>query len=144
MASVILATETLAGPGVLDESVRRIGAERVVFGLDLRDGRTRVADGSGWGDDDPVGRALSAGVRRVLVIDVARVGTGSGVGTFGLARALRKRFGPIEVTVGGGVASLSDLHAARDAGASAVLVGSALHDGRLTAEDLGLLTGRAD
>jgi phosphoribosylformimino-5-aminoimidazole carboxamide ribotide isomerase len=139
VSSLILATESLPNPGLLSEAIRRFGAARVIFGLDLKDGQPMLAEGSRWvkrGALDLVETALSAGARRVLLLDVARVGSSRGVGTLALLETLRRRFGRIDVAVGGGVASLPDITAAADAGASAVLVGSALHDGRITGEDL--------
>lgn len=40
----------------------------------------------------------------------------------------------------GGIRDITDLHAARAAGASGVLVASALHDGRISAADLAVFS----
>jgi phosphoribosylformimino-5-aminoimidazole carboxamide ribotide isomerase len=49
---------------------------------------------------------------------------------------IAKDYPAIEVVAGGGVAGVGDLVAISRAGASAVLVASAFHDGRLRREDL--------
>jgi phosphoribosylformimino-5-aminoimidazole carboxamide ribotide isomerase len=71
-----------------------------------------------------------------LLLDLARVGTGKGTGTMTLLKRLRAEDSDLEITVGGGVSHGAELLALEKAGADAVLVGSALHDGRLGVADL--------
>lgn len=135
---VVAGLETLGGPEVLEEIVRRFGPERVAFSLDLRAGRPMVPTPATWGTDEPrdlAGLAIAAGVRRLILLDLARVGTGAGVGTEPLLEAIHADHPGVEVVVGGGVAGPGDLRRLEDAGASAALVGSALHDGRIGADD---------
>jgi phosphoribosylformimino-5-aminoimidazole carboxamide ribotide isomerase len=75
----------------------------------------------------------------MIVLDLAQVGMGQGVGTLPLCRELRCLDADLQIIGGGGVRSLADLRSLSAAGASAALVASALHDGRLMpAECLGL------
>jgi len=134
VARVIVGLETVTGPEALGEIVAAAGADRVAFSLDLRDGRPLVPTRATWGTDDPgaiVDRAVAEGVRTVIRLDLARVGTGRGVGE-GEERCPP---GP-EWVIGGGVAGPGDLPPLARRGYSAVLVGSALHDGRIGAGDL--------
>jgi phosphoribosylformimino-5-aminoimidazole carboxamide ribotide isomerase len=137
--SVVLALETLDGPEALGRCVAAVGPA-AVWSLDLRDGRPLVAPGADWGTHDPLtlaDRAVARGVRRAIVLDLARVGTGTGVAaTAGLVARLRARHPAVAWAVGGGVAGEADLEALARAGAVAALVGSALHDGRLGASAL--------
>ena len=147
LATVVAGLETIRGPAALAAVVSEAGPERVVFSLDLRGGRPIVAEGAEWGTSDPralAESALRAGVRRLLLLDLARVGTGRGVGTLGLVSELRKAHPGLEIAVGGGVASVADLPPLGEAGASAVLVGSALHDGRISKADLDGRASRDD
>ncbi len=131
---VVLGLETLDGPEALAEVVDRHGPNRLVFSLDLRDGRPLIDTALAWGTSDPrrlVDAVVATGVRRVLLLDLARVGTGQGVGTLTLLAELRTGHSALEWIVGGGVRGPNDLAALSRAGASAVLVGSALHDGRI-------------
>jgi phosphoribosylformimino-5-aminoimidazole carboxamide ribotide isomerase len=135
---LVLGLETLAGPEELRAAVAQGHPDRLAFSLDLRDGRPLVAAGVDWGTDDPyrlAAVALECGLRRLIVLDLARVGTGRGVGTVSLLRALRRRHPGLELVAGGGIAGPGDLAALEDAGASAALVASALHDGRLDLRD---------
>jgi phosphoribosylformimino-5-aminoimidazole carboxamide ribotide isomerase len=139
ITSVVAATETLSGPSGLFEIIERIGPDNVVFGLDLRNGVPLTATGAGWRDTRPealVEEALNTGVARILLLDLARVGSGRGVGTLGLVNILRRSRPRIEIVVGGGVSGLNEILAARDAGADGVLIASALHDGRIGADEL--------
>ncbi len=136
---VVVGLETVAGPQALGEIVRALG-ERLVFSLDLRDGaplRER-----GWREADAwsiASGAVALGVRRLLVLDLARVGVGGGTGTEALCARLAATFPEVEVSAGGGVRGLADLQRLAAAGVRAALVASALHDGTLTRADLALI-----
>jgi phosphoribosylformimino-5-aminoimidazole carboxamide ribotide isomerase len=137
--SLVAGLETVRGPRELGEIVKRAGAEQVIFSLDLFDGRPRAAPGSGWGSNDPcelARQAIALGVRQVLLLDLARVGTGRGPGTEGLLTRIRETEPQVRLSVGGGIARIEDVLALKHAGAAAVLVGSALHDGRIGAREL--------
>lgn len=134
-SAVVAATETLRSTDELRAVLAAIGPERVILSLDLRNGRL-VGDVSVWGDaDNPataVATAVGYGVRRVIVLDLARVGTGIGIGTEVLCGKLRAAFPDVELIAGGGVRTWGDVERAAKAGANAVLVASGLHDGTLT------------
>ena len=109
-----------------------------VFSLDLRDGEL-MGDWARWGAQhsrDALGVARSAvarGFAELIVLDVARVGTGTGTGTESLLRAIRAAFPSLPLIAGGGVRTWADVERLGEAGATGVLVASALHDGTLTA-----------
>jgi phosphoribosylformimino-5-aminoimidazole carboxamide ribotide isomerase len=133
IARVIVGLESLARREALAELLTLIGRERLVFSLDLRHGRpiTRVSE---WRDRDPVEIARDVfdfGVRSMVVLDLARVGVGAGVGTEALARSLRTMQPAVELIGGGGVRGADDLRSLAAAGYDAALVASALHDGRV-------------
>jgi phosphoribosylformimino-5-aminoimidazole carboxamide ribotide isomerase len=135
--SVVVGLETAAGPEVLADAVREL-ERRLVFSLDLRDG-VPLGEVSAWDttDAESIARqAVQVGVGRVLVLDLARVGVGSGPGSRALCRCLVAELPHVEVSVGGGVRGRDDLDQLRMDGLHAVLVASALHDGSLRREDL--------
>jgi phosphoribosylformimino-5-aminoimidazole carboxamide ribotide isomerase len=136
---LVLGLETLRGPAALADLVAHFSADRLVFGLDLRVGQPVTADRSAWGTDDPrllAAQAVAVGLRRILVLDLSRVGTGSGVGTVPLIRRLRTAHPDCELIVGGGVRGVCDLIALKAADVAAVLVASALHDGRIGRKEI--------
>jgi phosphoribosylformimino-5-aminoimidazole carboxamide ribotide isomerase len=131
---VVAPLETLPGPEALAAIVSAAGASRVVFSLDLRAGAL-LGERGAWPAEDAEGVAREAsrrGARRILVLDLARVGSGAGPGHLDLIRALRSGLPDIEILAGGGVRSVDDLRALEEAGAGAALVASALHDGAIT------------
>jgi phosphoribosylformimino-5-aminoimidazole carboxamide ribotide isomerase len=137
--TIVAGLESVSGPEELREVVEQLGAERVVFSLDLFDGRPRIAAPAAWGTEDPralVRKAIACGIYHVLILDLARVGTGRGPGTQHLMMRIRQDHAAVRLIVGGGISGVDDIVALRQAGASAVLVGSALHDGRIGVREL--------
>jgi phosphoribosylformimino-5-aminoimidazole carboxamide ribotide isomerase len=124
----IVGTESLR-PGAID----RADGSPWVLSVDLRDGRLISPRPELAGHEAAAAAplAITLGVREVLVIDLARVGSGSGpplhaVGT--LAAALPG----VAIYAGGGVRDDDDLRALEAAGATGALVATALHEGRIT------------
>lgn len=116
---VVAGLETLAGPHVLAE----LAGVRSAFSLDLRAG-VPLTGGDAW---RAAAEAIEAGARRVLVLDLARVGGGAGTGTEDLCARLAAAYPGVEVWAGGGVRGREDLDRLRDAGVRAVLAATALH-----------------
>jgi phosphoribosylformimino-5-aminoimidazole carboxamide ribotide isomerase len=134
-ARVVVALETLADFGALREVCGAIGADRVAFSLDLRDGRpVRAPDTTipAEAPDAIAARARDAGAGAVIVIDVGRVGTGSGL-DFELLGRVRAATPELTLFAGGGVRGADDLLRLADVGCDGALVATALHDGRIGA-----------
>jgi phosphoribosylformimino-5-aminoimidazole carboxamide ribotide isomerase len=141
--TIVVGLETVRGPAELAEIVDLVSAEKVIFSLDLFNGRPLMAAPRAWATEDPrelVRIAIEQGVRHVLVLDLSRVGTGRGLGTEGLLARIREAHPGICFSVGGGISTMDEVNALRAAGAHAVLVGSALHDGRIGYPQLARLT----
>ncbi len=104
----------------------------VLLSVDLRDGRLISQDRELAGRDPsaaaPLARAL--GVRELLVIDLARVGSGSGPPLEAVAE-LAIALPGVAIYAGGGVRDDADLRALESAGAAGALVATALHEGRV-------------
>lgn len=137
---LVVGLETVACPGVVADLCRVFG-DRVVFSLDLKDGAP-LGDLSAWERGDAAGiaaQAVGLGVRQLIVLDLARVGGDGGTGTEDLCRGLASRHPGVEVVAGGGVRDVTDVRRLRECGAAGVLVASALHDGRITREQVAAL-----
>jgi HisA/HisF family protein len=124
----IIGTESLDAGAAGD-----IDAPPPVLSVDLRDGKLISPRPELAGRDAPAAAplAIALGVRELLVIDLARVGSGSGPPLEGVA-ALAAALPGIEIYAGGGVRNDRDLRALADAGASGALVATALHEGLIT------------
>ncbi len=139
VAGVVAGLESVPSPGTLGEIFEIVGRERLVFSLDLKSGQPH-ADSPGWrglGAWDIAQAALAIGVRRMIVLDLARVGMDGGVGTEDLCRRLRAADPEVEIIAGGGLRDATDLRSLSTAGCDGALVASALHDGRLSVSDVG-------
>ena len=137
VARNVVGTESLgAGGADTDGEPEAAGTPRRMLSVDLRDGRLisprPELDGRDPAAAAPLATAL--GVREVLVIDVARVGSGAGPpldAVAQLARALPGR----EIYAGGGVRDEADLRALESVGAAGALVATALHEGHVGVHD---------
>jgi phosphoribosylformimino-5-aminoimidazole carboxamide ribotide isomerase len=137
--SIVIGLETVQGPDAVRAILARAGPDRVVVSLDLFEGVPLFPTGANWRSVDPqrLCHELSdLGVLRFILLDLSRVGTGRGPATAELLAAVRLNFPELELTVGGGIAGVEDVLELLSSGASSVLVGSALHDGRLGTREL--------
>lgn len=129
VARNVVGTESL-GPGAhLEPSA----GPPLVLSVDLRHGRLISPDPALAGLEPavavPLARELA--VREMLVIDLARVGSGSGPPLDAVAQ-LAHALPEVAIYAGGGVRDDADLRALEAAGAAGALVATALHEGRLT------------
>lgn len=135
-SKVIVGLETLSGLADLRKIVQGVGGERVIFSLDLKDGKPIHRGLERIANRDNVGlelgaRAAEAGCAGVLVLDISAVGSAAGPRSLDLIDAFKRLLG-VRVYSGGGVRSEDDLRILESAGCDAVLVGTALHDGAIT------------
>jgi phosphoribosylformimino-5-aminoimidazole carboxamide ribotide isomerase len=138
VAKVIAGLETISEPDTLRGMVRAIGSDRMVFSLDMKDGQP-LCDPARWRTTDALeiaDRAVGEGISQLVLLDLARVGVGSGVGTEEICHQLRCRYPALQITAGGGVRGADDVRNLCKHGVDTVLVASALHDGRLTPEQV--------
>jgi phosphoribosylformimino-5-aminoimidazole carboxamide ribotide isomerase len=136
-AQVIVGLETLRSWRALDEICAAVDPRRVGFSLDLRDGTPLGNRGvsGGVSADTVAARAAEAGAGAIILIDLARVGTGAGI-DMALVGRIRETASHTALLAGGGVRGVDDLARLADAGCDGALVATALHDGRISAGDV--------
>jgi phosphoribosylformimino-5-aminoimidazole carboxamide ribotide isomerase len=144
-ARVVVGLETLLGPEGLTDVQRVAGSGRLTFSLDLRHGAPLVAPTARWPQSvvcpvDFARLAADRGADAIIVLDLARVGMGTGL-DLALLDAVRRAVPDVLLLAGGGVGGAEDLASLSAAGCDGVLVASALHDGRITAEDVHIAYG---
>jgi phosphoribosylformimino-5-aminoimidazole carboxamide ribotide isomerase len=140
---VILGSAAAKQPALVHEACRAHPG-RIAVGIDARDGRVAV---EGWAETSTLGvvemaqRFEHAGVAAIIYTDIARDGMLGGLDLAGTVALASQVATP--VIASGGVGSLEDLAALRDAataGIEGVIIGTALYDGRVDpAAALGLL-----
>jgi len=132
---LVIGLESLESPADLAD-IQQLCDRRAIFSLDMLAGQplTKIDAWKLLSPTEIAAQAISHGTNRLIILDLADVGESAGTRTLQLCRDLQKNHPHIELIAGGGVRNLDDLTALADAGASAALVASALHDGRLTPE----------
>lgn len=135
-ATLVVGLETLPSFDALAE-VCAHSQSPVAFSLDLRAGVPMTGDAaSNARTPEAIARqAAEAGAASIIVLDVARVGVGGGP-DMGMLRRIRAAVPDIPLLAGGGVRDPGDLRELAQLGCTGALVATALHDGRLTAEDV--------
>jgi len=129
---VVLGTAAVEEPAI----VERLAADHpdgVVVSLDASQGEVVVegwTEGTGLDPAEAARRYADLGVAAVLFTDVDREGRMDGVRIEAVRRVVAAT--DVPVIASGGVASLADVEALADAGAAAVVVGTALYEGEFT------------
>jgi HisA/HisF family protein len=132
VARNVVGTESLA-PDTTGDRPAGARSAPLMLSVDLRDGRL-ISPRPELAGREPAAAAPLAtalGVRELLVIDLARVGSGSGPPLRAVAR-LAAALPGLAIYAGGGVRDNDDLRALESAGATGALVATALHEGRVT------------
>jgi phosphoribosylformimino-5-aminoimidazole carboxamide ribotide isomerase len=130
---IIVGLESLESVDELEAMRQHVGAECLVFSLDLRHGEP-MTQPFAWPElsaEAIAHRAMEAGVAGMIVLDLAAVGGYGGPATIGLCERLRAAWPKLEIISGGGVRNADDLRKFAAAGCDYTLVASALHDGRI-------------
>ena len=130
---VVLGTIAVEDPDLVAEACVRFGPERVVVGIDARDGMVAVR---GWRESSTrtsieVATGLaSSGVTRFVHTDIARDGTLEGPNL----EAMAAFAGAMDAAViaSGGVSNADDVRALTETGVEGVIIGRALYTGALT------------
>jgi phosphoribosylformimino-5-aminoimidazole carboxamide ribotide isomerase len=136
---IIAPLETLPDPAALERIVEAAGAERVVFSLDQKHG-SLLGDRAGWPHPDAKSVAHEAhhrGARKLLLLDLGRVGSQAGPAPVSLLQTLARELPGVSLFCGGGIRSREDLRILEAAGAEGALVATAFHRGAITRDDLG-------
>lgn len=116
----------------LTESILSVFGEKIVCGLDVKDGKVAIR---GWKDTaaqtpEELGRSLyEKGARYFLYTDVSRDGmlTGANVrATAALQEALNAN-----VIASGGIASIDDIYAINEAGIYGAIIGKAYYENKI-------------
>jgi phosphoribosylformimino-5-aminoimidazole carboxamide ribotide isomerase len=133
---VIFGTAAVDNPEMVQQAVSDFGTERIVVGIDARQGQVQVR---GWVQDAKInsmtlaGRLSDYGVTMIVVTDISRDGMGQGV-NLALARNIEQQTG-LAVIASGGVTSLKDVRRAHQAGLQGIIIGRALYEGQFTLEE---------
>ncbi len=138
----VVGAETLFSTDELWKIPAHLDPARLVFSLDMRAGKvvSRNPDLAAMPVFDLLNQLQSAGWREIILLDLARVGSGEGTDCQ-LASEARKHFPALSLLAGGGVAGMDELFRLKAAGIAGALMATALHDGSVAAGQLSSFSG---
>lgn len=120
--------------------IERFGAEKIVLGADVRNGKISI---NGWKEDsaDDLMPFLQfyaeKGIKNVLCTEISKDGTLAGP-AIELYKEIMQQFPDFHLIASGGVSSNEDIEALDEAGIPAVVFGKAFYEGRIDISKLNL------
>jgi phosphoribosylformimino-5-aminoimidazole carboxamide ribotide isomerase len=142
VSKVIIGTETLPNLVFVKETIESFGSDRVVVSLDLKTGKvlSKSETLKSMSALQLAGKLQGVGVSELIVLDLARVGSGEGV-DFALLKGILCSL-KIRVLVGGGVRDVTDLVKLKELSVHGALVATALHSGKISVNEPRKMTQR--
>ncbi|MCX8153081.1 MAG: HisA/HisF-related TIM barrel protein [Candidatus Bathyarchaeota archaeon] len=134
VSKIIFGTETLPSISLVAKAVTLFGKEKVIVSLDLMRNKLLSHVAALTEPLTLLCNLQDVGVSQVIILDLARVGSGEGVNMGFVKEAIRTFHG--EVFVGGGVRGIPDLLKLKNAGVAGVLIATALHSGKISVKEL--------
>lgn len=134
-ARVVIGTMAYSDP----EAVRKLAkkhAGRIVISIDQAGGKVMV---KGWKEsagvkvEDAISQFLAMGIEDFLLTSIERDGTLEGPDVMTLAQAVAFN-GKARIIASGGIASVEDVVRMKSVGCSAVILGKAMYDGKVSIE----------
>ena len=143
VARLVVGSVAIEQPALLEELATAL-PDRIVLGLDARDGRVAVR---GWLETSPL-TAVAVAQRHeglplagIVYTDIATDGMLAGPNLVALEEMIRAV--KLPVVASGGIATAEDLRQVARIGADGCIVGRALYDGGLSLADAALACGEA-
>lgn len=129
---VIIGTKAAENPEFIGDMVKRFGQERIVAGVDAKDGMVAVEGWekiSGISASELCGRMKDYGIRHIVYTDISRDGmlTGPNVA---YTKKLTEDTG-MDIIASGGMSSMEDLRQLYNAGVHGAIIGKALYENRI-------------
>ncbi len=118
--------------------LRKYGAERMILGADVRNGKISI---NGWKEDSTedllpfLKKYIDAGVKNVLCTEISKDGTLAGP-AIDLYRRVMDAYPELHLIASGGVSSKEDIKTLDQAGIPAVVFGKAIYEGRIDLREL--------
>ncbi|NYT01014.1 MAG: hypothetical protein GKB99_04755 [Methanocellales archaeon] len=133
VGDVVVGTETLKS---LDELAKMTAMCEIVLSIDFKGDNllTRMDEFVGLGAKDIIKIFSSYDIKKIIYLDLKRVGTSCGMVEERIEKMVRST--SIPLLVGGGINDISDIRRMEKIGVSGVLVATAIHNGKITKEDI--------
>ena len=130
---VTVGSVAVTHPEKCREWIARYGAEKIILGADVRNGKISI---NGWKEDSEedlipfLKKYIDMGVKNVLCTEISKDGTLQGPATT-LYRNVMAEFPGLHLIASGGVSSNEDIEDLESHGIPAVVFGKAMYEGRI-------------
>ena len=138
ISRVILGSAALKNPKLVADAVEKFGSEKIVVGIDAKNGMVAT---EGWLETSDVNyidlaeKMIEIGVRYFIFTDIAKDGTLSGVNTTQLATLANATRGRCNIIASGGVHTIDDIIACSNLGLYGTICGKSLYQGTLSLKE---------
>jgi len=125
-------------PSVFEAWLQRFGAERIILGSDVKDGKIAV---SGWQEQSEqelfpfLEGYIAKGIRYTICTDVSKDGLLEGT-ALPLYKDIRSEFTGLQLIASGGISSLDELDELRDIGCFGAIIGKAIYENKISLQAL--------
>lgn len=135
---VTLGSIAVTNPDLCKEWIEKYGAEKIILGADVRNGKISI---NGWKEDSSedlvpfLKKYIDMGIRNVLCTEISKDGTLAGP-AIELYKQLMAEYPDMHLIASGGVSSNKDINDLDEAGIPAVVFGKAYYEGRINVKEL--------
>ncbi len=129
---VILGTKAVESPEFVKEAILRFGADKIVIGIDAKDGMVAIKGWETISNVDAVTLALSMkdlGVKTIIYTDISKDGMLCGPNLVQTARMVEAT--GLDIVASGGVSSMEDLEQLEKIGVEGAILGKAIYEKRI-------------
>ncbi len=134
---LVMGTLALENPAIIGKAIHQFGADRIVVGIDAKDGRVAT---HGWVKESEYGvlafaqKMVDHGVSQILYTDISRDGMLAGPDLFTLQKLMQIE--EVQIIASGGVSSYDDLNRLKEIKVAGVIIGQALYKGVLSLSEI--------
>lgn len=135
---VTVGSIAVTNPSLFMEWLGKYGAERLILGADVRNGKISI---NGWKEDSTedllpfLKQYVDKGVRNVLCTEISKDGTLNGP-AIELYKEIMAAYPDLHLIASGGVSCNDDIKALESAGIPAVVFGKAFYEGKIQVDEL--------
>lgn len=136
ISRVVLGTAAVNSPQLIASALEQFNSQHVALALDIRKNRVRI---HGWEKETLVNpiilgkRMFEMGVRTCVYTNIEKDGTMLGVDLASTQEYAQKT--RLSVIASGGIATIEEIRAVKQAGLNGVIIGRALYEGKIQLEE---------
>ena len=137
-AMVTIGSVAISAPDLFDGWLEKYGAEKIILGADVRNGKISI---NGWKEDSDtdllpfLARYVEHGVKTVLCTEISRDGMLGGTAVE-LYSQIMAAYPTLHLIASGGVSKAEDIHELNRRGIAAVVFGKSIYEGRIDLDEL--------